>query len=280
MPSTLNQQKKESALTRFLNSRKNAASTSINTPTPKPTQKIQINLSIPAPTVTITPTISPTLPMNPTSSPNPPTMQISYPSEGQYIELTTSQTLCIVDVPVGTNTQGLLKRKNINNVGWGSYQAPDGTCFDPYEGQNTFSFQYKNSKGEESIVYIRTFTFHRIKKVTISFSGQLYRDGNCNNTQDSNEGNVNATTTVNIFKMPEFYIYDTISTNSSGLFTYSTSIDEVDSLSLQGGPISPEGYKSNPNYSSQTITFTKSNAKAHIVIPQVPNENISACSSK
>lgn len=183
-PIVIQKNEEESPLSRFFNSHKNAASTKIR-PSPTPTQitpssLVQKPTFIPTatqkpPTATnkptkppsatpqTTPTVTPTVTLQPTTTPipNPPTMEILYPSEGQYIELTSAQTLCVVDRPTGY-TSGLQKRKNVNNTGWTSYATPDGTCFDPLEGQNTFSFQYKNSQEIESVVYTRTFTFHRL----------------------------------------------------------------------------------------------------------------------
>lgn len=173
--SEVTQSIKEGALQSFLNARHDAASTKVSaTPsptmkspspskTPTPTKKIastptQTPQSTPTHTVTPSPTQIPTS----TPIPYPPTFEILYPNESQYIELTTSQTLCVVDHPTGNYTAGSLKKRNINNSGWTDYATPDGTCFDPLEGSNTFSFQYKNSQGIESIVYTRSFSFHRL----------------------------------------------------------------------------------------------------------------------
>lgn len=182
-PTEIMQSTKESALQRFLSARNNAASTKISaTPSPTinptktptltpsiksktltPTKKVASTpTKIPQSTPTHTLTPSPTQIPTSTPIPYPPTFEISYPNEGQYIELTSSQTLCIVDYPTGNYTAGSLKRRNINNNGWTEYATPDGTCFDPLEGQNTFSFQYKNSQGIESVVYTRSFSFHRL----------------------------------------------------------------------------------------------------------------------
>lgn len=166
---------KESALQRFLNARHDAASTKVST-TPSPTMKPPSQSKTPTPTKKIastptktpqstpTHTLTPSQTQVPTSTPipYPPTFEISYPSEGQYIELTSSQTLCVVDRPTGNYTAGSLKRRNINNGGWTDYATPDGTCFNPLEGLNTFSFQYKNGQGIESVVYTRSFSFHRL----------------------------------------------------------------------------------------------------------------------
>jgi len=165
----------EGALQRFLNARKDAASTKVSA-TPSPTMKPPSQSKKPTPTkkiastptqapqLTPTHTVTPSPTPVPTSTPipYPPTFEISYPSEGQYVELTSSQTLCVVDYPTGNYTAGSLKRRNINNSGWTDYAIPDGTCFDPLEGSNTFSFQYKNGQGIESVVYTRSFSFHRL----------------------------------------------------------------------------------------------------------------------
>lgn len=226
-------------------------------------------------------TINPTNTIAPTSkTANPPKMSISYPSENQSISLTTAQQFCVVDVPAGGNHTGIQRRQNINNGDWTGYSSVTTLCYTPKEGQNTVMLQYKNNQGEESTQYVRNFTFHQLQPVTVTLTGRLYSDNNCNGTWDSGEGNVSNSSTVNVFKMPEFYILGTVQSGNDGTFnsfTYSKTINEGESLSMQALPVSPEGYKSNPNYSYQTITLNKDSNNYLVNIPQVPNANTSTC---
>jgi|GEM_PF-2369175 len=235
--------------------------------------------------VTLTPTAKPTVKVTPTVTtapriPRPPQMDISYPSENQSITLTNSQQFCVVDVPAGGDQSGLQRRQNVNNTGWSGYSSVTTLCFSPNEGQNTISLQYKNSYGEESNQYDRHFSFHQQQEITVTLNGRLYSDNNCNGNWDSGEGSVNGSATVNIFKMPEFYILGTVTSNNDGTFnsfTYSKVINDSESLAVQAAPVSPQGYKSNPKYSAQTVTLNKDSNNYTVNIPQVPNENISAC---
>lgn len=242
------------------------------TPTTFPTGPYQ-----PTPTTTIgvTPTNTPT----PARTPNPPLINISYPSEMQSIEMGATQTLCVVDVPAGGDTSGLQRRHNINDQGWSGYVNHFTLCFDPKEGLNRISLQYKNSFGDESVVYTRQFNFHRLENITVTISGQIYRDENCNGVRNTGESNISVSTIVRMFKIPEFYIYGEVNSNSSGSFSFSTTIREDESITLQPIVQSPSGYKSNPNYESPSFTLNSSNRNASLDYPQVPNEFVGTCSS-
>lgn len=237
------------------------------------------NQGTPTPAVTKTkPTITPTpvIKISPTPilrTPNPPKINISYPSEMQSVEFTSpDQKLCVVDILAGGDTSGLQLRQNTNNSGWSGYSSIFTLCFDPKEGLNVVQLQYRNKYGEESVIYARQFNFHRVGEISVVLSGQLYRDENCNGTRDSGEGGIGTSATINIFKMPEFYIYSTINTDGNGSYSFSGKIKENESLALQPGAVSPSGYTSNPNYSVPTITFNSSNQSVTLDMPQVPNE--------
>jgi hypothetical protein len=211
-------------------------------------------------------------------SPNPPVINITYPEEMQSIEFSKpSQTFCLVDVPAGGDTSGLSRKHNLNDSGWTPYAEEFTLCFEPKEGANRILLQYKNKYGDESGVYTRQFNFHRAAQISISLTGQLYRDENCNGVRDSGEGAVNTPTTVYIYQMPEFSVYGTTSSDNNGSFLFSAFIPETINLSLQFIPVSPPGYKANPNFQDPTITFSAANKSVTIERPQVPNENVSAC---
>jgi len=255
---------------------------SLSSPSPSPV------VSLPASTdssVLPSPSASPTMPVAPGSpSPtpaailvNPPIMNVSYPAEGQSITMDNTQTLCVADSPDGGNTQGLLRKSNINSQGWTSYASVSTLCFDPQEGGNTFSLQYKNSANIESQVYTRNFSFHRVSDINITISGQIYNDTNCNGSRDSGESSLDVVTIVRIYEMPGTYLRDTFNSNANGTFSYSTSVSGNSSINLQPAVQSPYAYKSNPHWSLPTFTFNSSNTSASVDYPQVPASSVGQC---
>lgn len=235
------------------------------TPTPKP---YTTSSAVSTPTRTPTPTVR---------IPNPPIMNISYPSENQSITMTSTQQLCLVDTPAGGNTSGVKRKHNINDQGWSSYSDMYTLCLDPTEGTNRIQLLYKNSSGDESQTYTRQFTFHRLAQITVTVSGQLYEDINCNSSKDSGEQPVSATATINIAKLPEWYTDGTTSSDSSGNFSYSKTINENETIQFNVGPVAPSGYKSNPHATAPQPTLNNSQKSASFDIPLVPNAYVSAC---
>lgn len=194
------------------------------------------------------------------------------------MEFTDSgQQFCVVDIPVGGDTSGIQRRQNINDGGWSSYTDIFVLCFEPKEGLNRLQLQYRNKYGDESGMYTRQFNFHRVSEISISLTGQLYRDLNCNGIRESGESWIGTTATVNIFKIPEFYIYSTVNSDSNGSYSFSDKINENETLALRPIPVSPSGYKSYPDYYESSITFSVSNRSVSLDLPQVPYENMSAC---
>jgi hypothetical protein len=153
----------------------NPTPTPTNAPTPSETPAVSVSPTIVSSKQTInsTPTTKPIASPTPTNKPSatntpaptptpasPPQMSISYPTEGQSITMDSSQTFCVVDVPVA-NTQGLARKQNTGS-GWSDYaDANSSLCYSPSNGANTLDLQYKNSAGLESSVYTVHFTFQR-----------------------------------------------------------------------------------------------------------------------
>lgn len=227
------------------------------------------------PTYTPTPTLTPT-PVPPQSA-NPPIMNIGFPSEMQNIELSSDESLCVVDIPAGGNTSGLQRKHNLNEAGWTGYEDMFTLCIDPQEGLNRLQLKYKNSAGEESVTYTRQFNFHRQSDLEISFSGEIFRDENCNGIRDTGENLINTYATVRFFKQPEYSIYDTITSESSGSFNYVTTISGGENLVLEPSVESAVGYKSNPNWQAPEFTFNSSSQNHSVSYPQVPNEYVDQC---
>lgn len=240
-------------------------------PTTLPTRKFGAT-----PTTKAKSTPTPTLTPQPIRTPNPPRLNISYPSEMQSIEMDETQTFCVVDVPAGGDHTGLQRRHNINDGGWTTYVNHYTLCFDPQEGLNRIQFQYNNSYGDESSVYTRQFNFHRIQNITVTLSGQIYRDENCNGVRDGGEANIAVSATVNIWK-PGYISLGSVQSGSNGNFSFSTNIREDESIILFPTVTSPSGYKSNPHYGEPSFTLNASNLSASLEYPQVPNEFVGEC---
>lgn len=122
------------------------------TPTPTPTPNPTVNPS-PSPTPTQTP--------QPTPSPhevNPPVIEISYPTQEQHVEMERGKLICMVDVPIGGDSTGLQRKHSINDGSWTEFVPVFTLCFEPLEGKNKFSVQYRNEFGDENRVQLREFT--------------------------------------------------------------------------------------------------------------------------
>lgn len=126
-------------------------------PSPSPALPSPSPVHSPLPSPLPSPSPSP----SPARTPNPPQINISYPAENQTITMNQDQTFCVVDVPVGGDTSGIQRKHKINNQDWTSYASMATLCYSPQEGANTISLQFKNSFGDESIIYSRNFIFHQ-----------------------------------------------------------------------------------------------------------------------
>jgi len=184
-----------------------------------PTVKVTIK-----PTATVIPTVR---------TANPPQINISYPSEMQSVEFTsTSQKLCVVDSPAGGDSSSLQIKYNINDTGWTTYVNHFTLCFNPKEGLNRFQVQYRNGFGDESTVYTRQFNFHLISDITVSINGQLYMDQNCNKTKEPGVSGINVT----MYKGTDGYSTSAAQTtvsDSNGNYTVSDKIKSNESINFR-----------------------------------------------
>jgi hypothetical protein len=91
-------------------------------------------------------------------------IRISFPSEEQEIVYKPDQTLCVVTVPEGGDTQNLQVRYKMNDAAWTNYETYSATSLCPpinlTEGKNQLQLQFKNGAGVEGAVLTRNFTFH------------------------------------------------------------------------------------------------------------------------
>lgn len=225
-------------------------------------------------------TDTPDLSTTPTTIPKPiepPVVNISYPSEGQYIEIQEGRTLCAVDIPV-SSTSGLQSRHNFNNEGWTSYANHSTLCFTPNEGNNAFQVQYRNDSGTESGVIVRNFKFHWLSKLTYTISAKTYEDKNCSGGKEPGEEYITSAVRVVIIKLPELSLVTNYE-DSDGDVIYSGQLDSDESIELELHLIGSSGYKINPNYDFPSHNFTSDSLNWGLVeIPSVPNANVGECS--
>lgn len=115
--------------------------------------------------ITSTPTQKPNSNSSSVRIPNPPKVGISFPSEGQIVNMTEG-SFCGVDGPAGGDTSGLVFQRNVNNGGWTAWAPISNLCFEPKDGENTLQAIYMNQYGEQSPIYTVHFTFHRTAQNT------------------------------------------------------------------------------------------------------------------
>ncbi|MFV1917589.1 MAG: PKD domain-containing protein [Patescibacteria group bacterium] len=125
-----------------------------------------------------------------------------------------------------------------------------------------------------------TFTNTCSKSVTVpqgfevSLKGKIFEDVNCNNTWDPGEGYLSGVT-VNFFKVPEYSLYKTLTTDSGGNFNLSVLLNSGDSVTLNPAPIALWGYKIRFQVPSYTLNSSSPNAST--AISMVPASNIGSC---
>lgn len=218
-----------------------------------------------------TPTKTPTAKSTPTTTPriaNPPIVNITFPTEGQSIEYSSSQTFCMIDMPAGGNQEGVQRKHDINDGGWTSYSDMFTLCFTPKEGLNRIQLQYKNKFGDESSQYTRQFNFHLISNINISLSGSFFEDKNCNLSRDSGEGPI---TNVSLQIVDSnAHILATTATDNNGNYNYSGTIRENESITLWPQTYGVSGYMFKAHYVSPKVTLNSTNKTGTIDVPMVP----------
>ncbi len=248
--------------------------------TPEPSQA-------PSPTATedeqeTSPTTSPNPPAaspSPTSDrvANPPLFKITYPTEAQNIEMGQNQDFCVTDIPDGGDQTGIKRRHNLNNLGWTQYSDIFTLCFEPREGLNRFSLQYKNKFNEESQQYTVQFNFHRVKNIDVVISGQVFEDINCNGLKEDPETEIKANINLRFLKMPEGTLSTNLTTGVAGAFSYSQSIAITDTLQIKILPDNSSSYQINPKFDYPTYNLGKNSPSIQTNIPVVPIGSLGNC---
>lgn len=256
----------------------------------------------PTPTPTVIPGFGPTIFLLPTSRLGQPTAQptkipTSLPSAtptvfrdatGPTVTIQTGpengSTISFKDIcftiSVSDNVSKypqLYIRTKFDSDIWSDWSKEMAPCYQNLtNGSHNFSVQAKDEAGNVSEVLTRSFIVQLPQDITITLSGQVYRDVNCNGIKETGEGGV-SNTTVNLFQMPQFYLYGTVVSDNNGNYNFSKTIKENESVTLKPNPVSSSGYKANPKFDSSSFTLSSSNKSASQDIPQVPNENIDQC---
>lgn len=252
----------------------------VGTPSPTPS-----SVSSPLPAISPSPTPRSVSKVTPTPSPSPKpastpivvkkvsTCSVNAPgvSEDDPMKLNLSAAVLTSGGRYITGTQWDFE-------GDGSWDTDfsQGTSFISHKYSQNGSFntrvQVKMSDGETTDVCSRTVTVPQ--GVKVSFTGQVYRDVNCNGIHEPNEGGISGVE-VNFFT-PEYYLYKTIATDGNGYYNLSVYINQGDALELKSSSVAAPGYKL---YQS-SYPPTALNAAFPTInkdLPQVPNENIGSC---
>ncbi len=258
-------------------------------PTVTPSQVIFPTMKQLIPTKTlsqITPsaknTITSTLTPKPTSirdTTAPQITQMTGPGDGSVIEF---NNFCfpIYATDNISKSSGIKVRSRFDSQDWTAWSTDFSQCFQNISsGNHTFSAQVRDEAGNESNIITRTFTVSVPQDISVAIGGHNFSDTNCNGIRDAGESNINNnSTTAYLYRMPEFSIFTSTSTDNLGYYYLSKNIKENESITVQLSLVAPSGYKSNPNFNLPQFTFNKNNKSATIDWPSVPYENIYSCS--
>lgn len=142
----------------------------------------------------------------------------------------------------------------------------------PSNGTYTAKLQLKMSDGKITNVCSKSVTVP--SGFTVKLTGRVYEDINCNDMQEPNEKGISGVT-INIFNIPAWTIYTTITSDSNGYYDLTRILNPGDSLTIQPAPIAAYGYKINAD--NHTTTLNSAYPSGNIDLPQVPAANIGQC---
>ena len=157
------------------------------------------------------------------------------------------------------------------DTGW---SQSNGTINHNFQNTGTYNVRLhlKMSDGNETSVCTKSVTVPQ--GFQVSFSGSVFSDINCNNVWDPGDVFVGGVT-VNIFRQPAFSLYKTLTTDSSGNFSFSALLNSGESLTVHPSAVAPPYYKiyhSTPDY---TLNIAYPNSSMTIAI--VPAANVGNC---
>ncbi len=250
----------------------------INTQSPTPT-----SASLPLPSVS--PSSTPRSVSKTTPTPSPFPKPSSTPVVAKKIStcsvnaLTNSNNPLAIDFYSGVSTFDnkyiISSQWDFNGDGtWDTDMSSSNSTTYTYSGNGTYTakLRVKLSDGEITDTCTKSVTVPQ--GVKVSFTGQIYRDVNCNGTHEPNEGGI-SNVEVNFFT-PEYNLYKTITTDANGYYDLSMYISQSDSITLKSSSVAAPGYKIHQsNYPHTTINAAFPTINKDL--PQVPNENIGSC---
>lgn len=252
----------------------NVPTTKITQPQTKPTIKPSNT-----PTSTVKPTNTPALTNTPTPAPksscginvlatpldpnsnfdNPLTVQFTYSA-----------------TPVGNKYMSGAQWDFAGNASWDTDMSQsNGTIAHtfPSNGNYNVKLQLKMSDGEITPTCSKNITVPM--GITVRLTGQVFNDKNCNAIKEPDEQGVSGVT-VNIFKIPEYYVYTTLTSDSNGNYNLTRIIDPQGSLSIKPSHVAAPGYKINTD--QVPVSLSSGQTSMNKDLPMVPNENIGLCS--
>lgn len=174
----------------------------------------------------------------------------------------------------------LWTKLKIDSENWSDWQDivyPKGQCYNLSNGNHTFLIQAKDEAGNTSSIMTRTFSIQRPQDIRVTVGGHIFNDKNCNDKRDEGDSGITgvAGTQVNLFKLPEFYILETSALDNDGWYSFSKTIKDNESLSIDIGVVAPTGYKI--HIRPITVTLDKNNKSITVDTPVVPYESVGLC---
>lgn len=236
--------------------------TAPSTPTPQP-----VNTPAPTPINTPTPTPQSSCGINALATPLDPSSSFDNPLT---ILLTYSAT------PTGNKYMTGAQWDFDGNGNWDTDMTQSNGSIAhtfPSNGNYNVKLQLKMSDGEITPVCNKTVTVPM--GLTVRLTGQVFSDTNCNGMQEPNEQGIPGVT-INIFRMPEFSLYTTVTSDNNGYYNLTRIIDPQGSLSIQPGDVAAPGYKISAGGHTVTLNSTQSSFNQNL--PQVPYEKMGLCS--
>lgn len=246
------------------------------TQTPKPTTKPNTSSTLtttlkpsntPVPTNTPTPAPKSSCGINALATPIDPNTNFDNPLT---IQLTYSAN------PVGNKYMTGTQWDFDGNGSWDTDMSQsNGTIAHTFPGNGSYNvkLQLKMSDGEITPTCSKNITVPM--GITVKLTGQVFNDKNCNAVKEPDEQGVSGVT-VNIFKIPEYYVYATLTSDSNGNYDLTRVIDPSGSLSIKPSHIAAPGYKINTD--QVPVALSSGQTSMNKDLPMVPNENIGLCS--
>lgn len=145
-----------------------------------------------------------------------------------------------------------------------------------FPGAGTYTVKLRIQINDGTILDCGTKQVIVPQGMSLTLSGQVYKDKNCNGTKDGGEDGIPGIE-VHLTKLPERIQYATVTTDSSGNYRYSKNWLGEDTLVLElyQQYVLSQYAKSAPTVA---VTLSSTNQSATVDLPLVPEENVMVCS--